>query len=79
MRGKLDEQTEPGENAEAFVERQCHDCGSVSPKTESVHTLIGRAHGWRIRRVLDGASHRFEWRCRACWAALASRAPDPRR
>lgn len=60
------------------VERKCHDCGTVSPKTQSVHTLIGPDHGWRIRRVRDGEAHRFEWRCRGCWAALNARS-EPRR
>jgi hypothetical protein len=51
-----------------MAEQKCADCSKVSPKTESVQTLIGRQYGWRLINVTKpGGRAAIEWRCPECW------------
>ncbi len=40
----------------------------VAPETNTAHTLISQAHGWRVTRTPkpDGTMA-VEWRCADCW------------
>lgn len=67
-----DEDEEPGS------QRQCVDCGSHAPRTQTAHTLISSKHGWRLSRARATEGYSFQWRCPKCWAAYKARTPDPR-
>ena len=56
------------------AQRQCVDCRILSPRTQTVHTLISSKHGWRIQRTRSAANGlAIEWRCPTCWQALKTR------
>jgi hypothetical protein len=71
--------SEPPPSGDAFdddedfdvARRQCVDCHTLAPPTNTAHTLISAAHGWRLhRRNLVGGKVEFEWRCPKCWLAF---------
>jgi hypothetical protein len=48
--------------------RVCTDCGATAPVTQTPHTLISRAHGWRLLRVpTPQGQWDLQWRCSPCW------------
>jgi hypothetical protein len=49
--------------------RCCHDCGIISPETETSYTLISSRYGWRLELVPDLVSGQkiSIWRCPDCW------------
>jgi hypothetical protein len=48
--------------------RRCVECGIVAPETNTAHTLISQAHGWRVTRTpAPDGSMAVQWRCADCW------------
>jgi hypothetical protein len=48
--------------------RRCHDCGIISPETETSYTLISSRYGWRLELISDLAGQKVSiWRCPDCW------------
>lgn len=49
--------------------RECVDCKTRSPETETSYTLISSRHGWRLSRNFDARGQRvMQWRCPNCWS-----------
>ena len=56
--------------------RTCTGCGETAPQTDSDYTLIGAAHGWRLRRYDHHGDAVAEWWCPECWAGLKKASGD---
>lgn len=57
--------------------RECVDCKTRSPETQTNYTLISSRHGWRLTRNFDREGNKvMEWRCPTCWTRYKSRAPS---
>ena len=61
------------EDEEAVSQQRCVDCDVLSPPTRTAHTLIGKAHGWRVTREQTAEGVRLLWRCPTCWVAHRQR------
>lgn len=50
--------------------RQCVNCRTTAPPTDTVHTLISGRFGWRcVRTRITIAKVSLIWYCPACWKA----------
>lgn len=61
------------EDEDAVSQQSCVDCGALSPPTRTAHTLIGKAHGWRVTREETAEGAKLHWRCPTCWVAHRQR------
>jgi hypothetical protein len=67
MERKLWQEDEPAHSGHKNV-RECVECGTKSPETETNYTLISSRHGWRLTRSFDAEGRRvMQWRCPNCW------------
>jgi hypothetical protein len=47
---------------------KCVDCDQCAPETNTEHTLISAAFGWRLTRAVQADGRKvLEWHCPWCW------------